>query len=186
MQAFQFLMSTIIGALSVIFILRVWFQYCQVDFYSPISQSLAKFTNPVLNPLSKIIPTFKRINFAALFIVFLLGFVKAFFINFYIQNVIGYTLGVIDYALIGILQIFSISGQTLLYLLFFSAIMSWFQREPNPIQYILYQLTEPLLKPIRRILPQAGMLDFSPMVLAFILIFINKLFSQYIPYWNFV
>ena len=49
-------------------------------------------------------------------------------------------------------------------------LISWFQVNPyNSIVQLLYQLTEPVLAPIRRLLPPAGMLDFSPIV-AFILI----------------
>ncbi|MDG6897186.1 hypothetical protein A6A19_04055 [Actinobacillus delphinicola] len=178
MQAFQFLFSTVIGALSVIFILRMWFQYCQVDFYNPISQSLAKFTNPVIKPLSKFIPTVKHVNLAALFVVFALGFIKVPLLSMSFMPS-----EILAYVLIGVLHILSVAGETLLYVLFFAAILSWFNRAPNPLQYILYQLTEPVLKPIRRILPNTGMIDFSPMVLAFILLFIDQLFNQYVPYW---
>lgn len=43
---------------------------------------------------------------------------------------------------------------------------SWINLDPytNPIVRLMYQLTEPLLAPIRRILPPAGMMDFSPIV----------------------
>ena len=42
--------------------------------------------------------------------------------------------------------------------------LSWVQVDPqNPIVKLIYQLTEPLLGPIRRILPQSGALDFSPL-----------------------
>lgn len=44
-------------------------------------------------------------------------------------------------------------------------LISWFRPDPyNPFVQLLYQLTEPLLAPIRRILPPAGMLDLSPLV----------------------
>lgn len=50
-------------------------------------------------------------------------------------------------------------------------LLSWFQIDPyNPIVRILYTLTEPILRPIRQILPPAGMMDFSPLV-AFLLLF---------------
>ncbi len=43
--------------------------------------------------------------------------------------------------------------------------LSWIQVDPqNPIINLINQLTEPLLAPIRRLLPQSGALDFSPMV----------------------
>ncbi|HET7090546.1 MAG TPA: YggT family protein [Anaerolineae bacterium] len=51
---------------------------------------------------------------------------------------------------------------------------SWFQVDPdNPLVQWLYRLTEPVLAPIRRLLPPAGMIDFSPVV-AFILIIVAK------------
>ena len=44
-------------------------------------------------------------------------------------------------------------------------LLSWVQLDPrNPIVNLINQLTEPLLAPIRRMLPQSGALDFSPMV----------------------
>ncbi|MBX6342666.1 MAG: YggT family protein, partial [Thermomicrobiaceae bacterium] len=45
------------------------------------------------------------------------------------------------------------------------ALISWFDRGMrSPISQFLVQLTEPIIAPIRRILPTAGMIDFSPMV----------------------
>jgi len=51
------------------------------------------------------------------------------------------------------------------YVLLVRVLISWFRPDPyNPLVQLLYQLTEPLLAPIRRILPPAGMLDLSPLV----------------------
>ena len=45
-------------------------------------------------------------------------------------------------------------------------IMSWVSpRGEDPLTSILYQMTEPILGPIRRILPNFGMFDFSPLIL---------------------
>jgi YggT family protein len=51
------------------------------------------------------------------------------------------------------------------FILLARVLISWVQTDPyNPIVRVLYQLTEPLLAPIRRLLPQTGMMDFSPIV----------------------
>ncbi|HEY4689662.1 MAG TPA: YggT family protein [Anaerolineae bacterium] len=56
------------------------------------------------------------------------------------------------------------------FILLARVLLSWFQVDPyNPLVRALFQLTEPVLEPIRRLLPSAGMLDFSPIV-AFIAI----------------
>jgi len=53
-------------------------------------------------------------------------------------------------------------------------LLSWVQVDPrNPIVNLIHQLTEPLLAPIRRMLPQSGSVDFSPMV-AFIVVLIAE------------
>lgn len=45
-------------------------------------------------------------------------------------------------------------------------LLSWFPNidRSNPIIQLLYDVTEPVLKPIREMLPQSGMIDFSPLV----------------------
>jgi YggT family protein len=51
---------------------------------------------------------------------------------------------------------------------------SWIDRsQSNPISQALFQLTEPIVAPIRAILPSMGMLDFSPLVAMFMLMFLR-------------
>lgn len=55
------------------------------------------------------------------------------------------------------------------------ALISWFDRGMrNPISQLLVQITEPFIAPIRRVLPTAGMIDFSPMV-AILLIYVLQM-----------
>ena len=45
------------------------------------------------------------------------------------------------------------------------AIISWFSLDPrNPLVEVLDQITEPILSPLRRIVPRMGMIDITPMV----------------------
>jgi len=47
----------------------------------------------------------------------------------------------------------------------FRAILSWFQPRPtSKLTIILYRITEPLLAPLRRIIPRVGMFDFTPLI----------------------
>jgi len=70
----------------------------------------------------------------------------------------------------------------LVILIFVRVAFSWISRDfNNPIYRFTYQLTEPLLRPVRNLLPGGGMggLDFSPMVVSFglliIVSFVNRL-----------
>ncbi|MBF1255285.1 MAG: YggT family protein, partial [Haemophilus sp.] len=121
-------------------------------------------------PLRKVFPTVKKVETAALFLVFLLCGLKSILFG-------GLNLNF--FLLLGILGLIKNIGVAIFYVLIASAILSWFNRGNNPAFYALYQLTEPLLKPIKRILPTIGMIDFSPMVIAIILLFLNNLFYDY-------
>ena len=55
-------------------------------------------------------------------------------------------------------------------------IVSWFSPSPtNMLAIILYQVTEPLLAPLRRIIPRVGMFDFTPLVAVIVLQFLAGL-----------
>ena len=58
----------------------------------------------------------------------------------------------------------------------FRVILSWFSPSPtNMLVVILYRVTEPLLSPLRRIIPRAGMFDFTPLVAIVLLQLIARL-----------
>ncbi|MBF0750841.1 MULTISPECIES: YggT family protein [unclassified Pasteurella] len=158
--------GSIINFYALVLILRTWLQFARVDYYNPLSQFAVKATEPILKLVRKLAPTIKNIDTSALFVIFLLGALK---------SVLHFGLAVDVMLILGILSIFKAIGVAIFYVLFISAISSWFNQGNNPIFYALYQLTEPLLSPIRKILPTIGMIDFSPMVIVFILLFINNL-----------
>ena len=78
--------------------------------------------------------------------------------------------------LTGIAQILDILLNLYMWAIIINALLSWVSPDPyNPIVRILYQVTEPALRPIRRIIPMRGMgIDFSPIIAILIIIFIRS------------
>lgn len=71
----------------------------------------------------------------------------------------------------------------LLILIFARFVLSWVRPDPyhptwGPVLRFVYQATEPLLAPIRRMLPATGGVDFSPMILLFGLYFLRTILFQ--------
>ena len=64
-------------------------------------------------------------------------------------------------------------GQLIFWVLLLMAIMSWVSQGRSPVEFVLMQLADPLLRPIRRLLPSMGGIDFSPMILVLLLYVIN-------------
>lgn len=171
MNTVLFLVQTVVGIYTVVLLLRVWFQYCRVDFYNPISQKIVKLTQPVLAPLRKIIPTKFNIDFSAIVLAFLLNLMQYLFL----RSVVEFGFALEWTALLAALSVLKTIGKMLFWIIFIRAILSWFSKGSHPLDYLLYQMSEPMLLPIRRILPSTGMIDFAPMVLAFLLILGNNL-----------
>ena len=158
--------GSIINLYALVLILRAWLQFARVDYYNPVSTFTVKMTDPVLKPLRKIAPTVKNIDTSALLLIFIIAMLKGIF---YFGLSVNFLL------ILGVLTVLKSIGLAIFYVLFIGAVLSWFNRGNNPAFYALYQLTEPLLKPIKRILPTVGVIDFSPMVIAIVLLFLNNL-----------
>jgi YggT family protein len=73
--------------------------------------------------------------------------------------------------------IINIAFNLLQMLILIRVILSWITHDPyNQFILLLYQITEPILKPVREILPMQSMgMDFSPIVVFFLLGFVKKL-----------
>lgn len=169
------IISVIVGFFSFVLVLRTWLEFCRVDPYLPISQSLMRLTNPIMNPVNKVIPTVKGVNVAGLLLA--AGIVALQFI------LLGVSLP--SAVLIGLLSVLKTFGQILFFTTLIRALMSWVTQGNHPLDEVVAQITEPVLGRIRRILPKTGMLDFSVMALGFGLLFLNSLmFSVFGQFWS--
>jgi YggT family protein len=73
--------------------------------------------------------------------------------------------------------------------LFARVVISWIRVPYNQVVHMIYQMTEPILRPIRRRMPMSLGIDFSPMIvflvlLAIQIIVVNSL-VQYINIWSY-
>ncbi|MBU2970075.1 YggT family protein [Pseudoalteromonas sp. C2R02] len=174
MNAFKFLIEIAFDLFLMVVLLRFWLQLAKADFYNPLSQFIVKATSPLVNPLRKVIPGFAGIDVASLVLGFLIAFAKVSVVMLMIYG----TWEPIS-ALIG-------SGITLVkeainlvfWVLIIRAILSWVSQGNNPMEAVFHQLTEPMLRPIRKIIPPIGGLDLSVLVLIIGIQFIQILFMD--------
>lgn len=161
-----YVLQTLGSLYLLIVLLRFILQLVRADFYNPLSQFAVKATKPLLNPLRKVIPGFGGLDLASL--------VLALLIQLLLMALTLLLLGAFDVALLPQLLVWSLIGVTALFVKIFffaliaSVILSWVApHSHNPGAQLVNQLCEPLLMPIRRILPSLGGLDISP-IFAFI------------------
>lgn len=167
MKMLTSLLSAVIEIYTMVLLLRIWMQWARCDFYNPFSQFVVKATQPVVGPLRRIIPALGPIDSASLLVAFILCLVKAImlFMVITLQPIIW---------IAGVLILLKTTGVLIFWLLLVMAIMSWVSQGRSPVEYALIQLTSPLLRPIRNLLPSMGGIDFSSMVLVLLLYVINS------------
>ncbi len=139
-------------------------QLCGVSPYNPISTGLRKVTDPLVSPFSKVIPTGRRVNAGALTVLILCQML-------YIA-VILMLLSRFDVFNVGQALVWSALGAAglLINIIFYSVIamivVSFLAPQSNhPAVEFIWQLTEPVMAPLRNIIPPMGGLDFSPIIL---------------------
>lgn len=177
MQAVMFLIDTAFSLYLMVVILRLWLQLVRADFYNPFSQFVVKATNPLVLPLRRIIPSLGRLDTATLLLAYVVILTKLLLLQLIPSGQIALVPSLI-FAAIFLLK----EALTLLFwILVIRALLSWFSQGRSPVEYVMHQLTEPVLAPIRRILPPLGGLDLSVLVVLIGLQFLNILFSGWFP-----
>ena len=77
-----------------------------------------------------------------------------------------------------LVQLISIISNVLILLLFVYAILSWYMAPYHPVREAVDRVVEPMLTPIRRVVPLVGMFDLSPLILMVLIIVISGLLTR--------
>lgn len=160
-NAFAFLIETLIHLYLVVLLLRILLEAARADFYNPIVQLLVRLTDPLLRPLGKLIPNLGRLNLSAvvlLYLIQLIGLVILMLIS-------GRAPDPLLLAVLALMRLVRMVLVLYMILILVGVILSWVGHGVrHPIVPLIFQLTEPVLAPIRRVLPNLGGLDLSPLV----------------------
>ncbi|MBB1334117.1 YggT family protein [Pseudoalteromonas sp. SR44-5] len=172
MNAMQFLISTLFDLFLMVVLMRFWLQAAKADFYNPLSQFVVKATSFAVNPLRKIIPGLGGLDLASLLLAFIVAAAKITALIF----LVGATWEVGFVLLNALVTVIKEGLNLLFWVLIIRALLSWVSQGNNPVEAVFQQLTEPMLRPIRKVLPPLGGLDLSILVLIIALQFAQFLF----------
>ncbi len=166
-QAALYVLQTLGSLYLMIVLLRFILQLVRADFYNPLSQFIVRATQPLLKPLRRIIPSIGGLDIASLILALLVQLVLMALTLLLAYGTTGNPVALLIWSVIGITALFI---NIFFYALIISVILSWVaQGSDNPGALLVNQLCEPLLMPFRRLMPNLGGLDLSP-IFAFITI----------------
>ncbi|MDO8955158.1 MAG: YggT family protein [Gammaproteobacteria bacterium] len=164
-QVSIFLINTLFSLYITAVMLRFLLQWVKADFYNPLCQFLMKITNPLLLPLRRIIPGWFGLDMAAVALMLMLQIIEIALLDWIVSMPIS---GLI--VIIALIKLVISLLSLYFYLILVRAVLSWISPQQNtPMQYLLWQLTEPVMRPARRIIKPIHGFDLSP-ILVLILI----------------
>jgi YggT family protein len=160
-NAAQILIEFVFALFVGVIVLRVFLQLVRANFNNPICQFLYKASNPVLMPLRRIIPSWRRLDIAGVVLAWALLLLK----RVLIFAMFGQLPTLAGLAVIALSDLIGFVLMTMLILIIVRVILSFVGGDSyHPIIPLVYQLTEPVLKPVRTRMPALGGLDLSPMI----------------------
>lgn len=161
-QAFSFLIKTLFDLYLLLVLLRFLFQYFKVDFYNPFSQFILKATNPILLPIRRILPSYDKIDLASLVLLLSLKACEFLLLSVLTRGMAPNILGLLIWP-IG--ELMNQTVNVFFFAILVMIILSWLgPKVHTPISSLVAQMTDPLLRPARRVIPAMAGIDLSPMI----------------------
>lgn len=167
-NALLFLVKSFLLLAMGLFILRLLLQLVHANFYNPISQVVYKLTQPAVRPLTRLLPRLRNFDLSAALVLFAVALLYVGFINWFLD----FSLNFLMLAWLALLVILSLTLNLYVLCLFALALLSWVgPGVSNPAANVLWSLCDPLLRPVRRVLPLVSGIDLSPIPVMFLLKF---------------
>ncbi|MBP0946818.1 YggT family protein [Pseudomonas alliivorans] len=162
-----FVLQTLGSLYLMLILLRFVLQLVRANFYNPLSQFIVKATQPLLKPLRRIIPSIFGLDMSSLVLAIIVQMILMALTLLLISGTTGDPLHLLLWSIISVTALFL---KIFFFALIASVILSWVAPgSHNPGAELVNQICEPALAPFRRIVPNLGGLDISP-ILAFIVL----------------
>jgi len=158
-SAIVFVVNAITSLYLLVLLLRFWMPWLRADFRNPLAQGILRFTSPLVVPVRRIVPSFGRLDTATVLVAFIIQYLTVLLLLL----IMGTTAGIAAIALTALVKLIVLSINLFVYAIFIRIILSWIsQGGYNPATAIITTLTEPVLRPFRRLIPPMGGFDISP------------------------
>jgi YggT family protein len=165
-EASLLIISKLGGIYLAAVMLRFLLQAARADFYNPVCQAIVKITSPLVNPLRRIIPGWRRLDIATLILALVLNTLATYgmvlltgqqlpvgmAVSWAVVGLMAFTLNLYFYAMV-VLVVASFIAP-------FSG---------HPVLLVIFQLLQPFYKLAQRIIPPMGGLDFTPLLLMLVI-----------------
>jgi YggT family protein len=162
MSAIIYIIDTLLGLALLVVMVRLLLQLTRADFRNPLAQAVVRLTNPLIMPLRRVLPPLGKVDTASVVAVLLVATLKVAVLASFSD------LAPVLTPLMWVRAVLVEIARTLLWTYFYAivlyALLSLIAPGGySPLQSVLSALCEPVLRPIRRLLPAIAGIDLSPL-----------------------
>jgi YggT family protein len=159
MEAIRYIVDMLLWLLLLAFVLRLLFQLVRADFRDPMADAIVRVTNWLILPLRKVLPPIGKIDTATVVAVLLVAAARTFIMMALAGAGVGDGVAFLRITLLDLVGL-------VLRVYLFAMLLYWLTSMLSPGGYapgvrLLAQVCEPVLKPVRRVIPRIGQIDFS-------------------------
>ena len=159
MEAIRYIVDTLLWLLTLAFLLRLLFQLVRADFRDPMADAVVRVTNWLILPLRRVLPPIGKVDTATVVAVLAVAAVRT--AALFLLSGLGFS-DPLSFVRIMIVDLIAMTLRIYL----FALLLYWLTSFVTPGGYapgvrLLSQLCEPILKPVRRVIPPIGQIDFS-------------------------
>jgi YggT family protein len=159
MEAIRYIVDMLLWLLLLAFVLRLLFQLVRADFRDPMADAIVRVTNWLILPLRKLLPPIGKVDTATVVAVLLIASARTFIMIALAGGGLGDPLAFLRFTVLELVGL-------VLRVYLFALLLYWLTSVVSPGGYapgvrLLAQVCEPILKPVRRIIPRIGQIDFS-------------------------
>jgi YggT family protein len=188
-KALIFLINTFSQLYLLLLLMRFWLPVLRANFQNPIAQGVLRYTSPLVVPVRRFVPPIRRLDTATVLVAFVIQFAVLLVISA-LQNTVrgadplsslsGSNV-LLQFAVTAFVELAMLSVTLFIVAIGIRVVLNWMGRYMGPISDMLTDLTEPLIRPIRRIIPPLGVLDLSVYVTVILLIALNIMLADLLP-----
>jgi YggT family protein len=159
MEAIRYIVDTLLWLLTLAFMLRLMFQLVRADFRDPMADAIVRITNWLVMPLRRLLPPIRKVDTATVVAVLLMACLR----SFVVIELSGLQITDVElFVRITLMDLLRLVLNIYLFAMLLYALSSYVSPGGYaPGVRLLAQLCEPILKPVRRIIPPIGQIDFS-------------------------
>ena len=188
-NALIFLLDTFSRLYLFILLLRFWLPLLRANFRNPVAQGVMRYTSPLVNPVRRYVPSIGRLDSATVLIAFLIQLgvtylimsLRAIGLQTYSIAAMSSTSTLFTLALQSIVELAMLSVFLFIVAIIVRIILGLIGRYFGPISDMLVDLTDPLLKPVRKIIPPLGVVDISAYIVIVLLYALNMILADLLP-----